>query len=235
MSFKELILYNLVKYLMGGDDIYMKTFISLCGSFGVDRVKVLNRFYNSRNTRLISKILKCNDFLNEIELCYPSNILYDLIMLKLDKFTKTIKKSYKLPEYGNGIVIIYNDIILYKGDNNVIDYIKSRYPSSVYRYIEQKIEIATRDIPTDSTVLVFGYKNLEYFTYISSRKILSNTDVKITVTEECINKLLEKPNLKLLDIMFNNKSNNPLSNTLNEIYLSVKSTLYGADSMSNKS
>ncbi|AAR83451.1 transcriptional elongation factor [Canarypox virus] len=231
MSFRELIYYNLLKYLVSGDTAYMEKFVSLCDSFGIDRVKMLSKFYNSRKTKLITNALKCNTYLDELELSYPDDIIKDLVTLKLNKFTKTIKRSYKLPNRGSGIAIIYDNTVKYNVDDEILSYLKLKYLPSIYTYFKEDT-LSTEDIPRDSVILIFDQDSISYFTYISCKKIVSNTDIKITVTEDCINKLLDEKNKDLLDSVFANRSNNVLSNTLNEIYSAVMSSLYLEDSIS---
>ncbi|AID46816.1 putative elongation factor [Penguinpox virus] len=225
MSFRTLISYNLLKYLVSGDEEYMEKFISLCNSFNVDRVKVLTKYYTSKNTKLISKALNCNTYLKEIELSYPDNILKELVTIKLSKFTKTIKRSYKLPNEGIGIIVISGNEIKYNADNSTVSYCKLKYIPSIYRYTEYPDDIKTEDIPKESIVLIFGKDYLDYFTYMLAKKVLSNKDIKIKVTEQCIDHLLKESNTDMLDTVFSNKTNNIISNTLNDIYLSLRSIL----------
>ncbi|QRY18912.1 ORF-42 [Teiidae poxvirus 1] len=230
MSFRALISYNLLKYLNTGDNEYMVMFTSLCNSFNVDKVKILTKFYTVKNTKLINRALKCDTYLKELELSYPQNILKELLIIKLNKFNKTIKRNNKLPTEGYGIVIIHGNEISYDVDENTLSYIKLKYMPSVYKYVEKANTAGT---PKDCTVLIFGYETLEYITFMRSKRILSNNDIKVKVTDECIERLLDKTNADLVDCIFGNKSNNIISTTLNEIYLSVKSTLYGEESISS--
>lgn len=209
----------------------MEKFVSLCDSFGIDRVKMLSKFYNSRKTKLITNALKCNTYLDELELSYPDDIIKDLVTLKLNKFTKTIKRSYKLPNRGSGIAVIYDNTVKYNVNDEMLSYLKLKYLPSIYTYFKEDT-LSTEDIPRDSVILIFDQDSISYFTYISCKKIVSNTDIKITVTEDCINKLLDEKNKDLLDSVFANRSNNVLSNTLNEIYSAVMSSLYLEDSIS---
>ncbi|AUD40182.1 putative transcriptional elongation factor [Flamingopox virus FGPVKD09] len=225
MSFRTLISYNLLKYLVSGDEEYMEKFISLCNSFNVDRVKVLTKYYTSKNTKLISKALNCDTYLKEIELSYPDNILKELVTIKLSKFTKTIKRSYKLPNEGIGIIVISGNEIKYNADNSTVSYSKLKYIPSIYRYTEYPDGIKTEDIPKESIVLIFGKDYLDYFTYMLAKKVLSNKDIKIKVTEQCIDHLLNESNTDMLDTVFSNKTNNIISSTLNDIYLSLRSIL----------
>ncbi|QRI42819.1 putative elongation factor [Cheloniid poxvirus 1] len=231
MSFRELISYNLLKYLTSGNNDYLEKFVSLCNSFDIDRVKILSKFYNSRKTKLITNALKCNNYLKEIELSYPDDIIKDLVTLKLNKFTKTIKRNYKLPKGGAGIAIIHNNIVNYKVDQNILSYLKFKYIPSIYSYYEDE-NLSVENMPRNSIILIFDKESIDYFTYISCKKLLSNNDIKITVTDECINKLLDVKNKDLLDSIFSNRCNNILSNTLNEIYSAVTNSLYLEDSIS---
>ncbi|ARF02696.1 SWPV1-094 [Shearwaterpox virus] len=231
MSFRELISYNLLKYLITGNTEYMEKFVSLCNSFDIDRVKILSKFYNSKKTKLITNALKCNSYLEEVVLAYPDDIIKDLVTLKLNKFTKTIKRNYKLPSDGSGIAVIYDNVIKYKVNEKILSYLKFKYIPSIYNYFEED-DISIDNIPRNAIIVIFDINSINYFTYVSCKKIVSNIDIKIVVTEDCIDKLLDVKNRDLLDNIFSNKSNNVLSNTLNEIYSAVISSLYLEDSIS---
>nr|WGO62680.1 transcriptional elongation factor [Wadden Sea poxvirus] len=215
MPFRDLILYYLSRSILIEDEYSIKMVISLCRGFQIDiKEIIISTFQDTKYMRYFINFLQDTPLFPEILIQFPENILRELIYLRLYKFSKTLRASYKLNESMKGTAIINNRIVIVRGANdNLINFLFKEYNPQIYTY--------SNELPISimgCKIIVCGFSKITFIAYISSR-ILTNKKLDIIVTEKCIDELVKSYNRHILQNLFNN-GNGTINKILKDIFYS---------------
>ncbi|QDJ95069.1 late transcription elongation factor VLTF [Hypsugopox virus] len=215
MSFRDLILFNLARFLLLEDDDSKQLVASLCRSFNIDINEIKNEISDKRYYKYIDIIFNCNQLNSNISLSYPENIIKELIYLRLCKFSKYIKPSFKLTSTMKGTAIIKDNTISIRGLNeDFLNYLVKEYDPTIYIY--------TSKLPVSlykCKIICCGFKNITFFAY-SVAHIIVNTKTNIILTNKCISSLLLNENVHILKNIFD-KGEGVINKILKKIFYSV--------------
>ncbi|AAR07408.1 52R [Yaba monkey tumor virus] len=215
MPFRDIILFYLSHFLLMDDEYSMKMAISLCRGFNIELSEIISEFKNKKFFNNIIKVFECKDLMSEIIVCFPNNIIMTLIKLRLCKFSKTIKSSYKLNNTMNGIAIIKDrNIFVIKANDNFIDFLITKYNSQIYSYVKEKPKSLI-----GCKLIICGYSNVTFLAYTMAN-ITCNNNLKVVVTEKCIQELTKLQNIQLLKNLFD-KGSGTVNKVLRKVFYSV--------------
>lgn len=214
MSFKALILYDLVRYLVREEDVFLVRFNSLCRSFSVDVPSLLARFSTPRYARLIARALNCRQYTNELELSLPADALRELITLKLWRLSKFVRKDARLRDDMHGAACVTDGHVYMCHTNEAFrDYIMEEYSPLDYSYSDDS-ELA---IVSRAKVFFCGYGEIPFFACAAAR-VVSNTRARVRLTDACLDALLSEQNAALLESVFMRGSGTPINLALRYLY-----------------
>ncbi|ASK51257.1 Late transcription elongation factor (VLTF) [Eptesipox virus] len=215
MSFRDLILFNLIRFILLEDEDSMLLVSSLCRSFNIDVRELKNEIIDKRYFKYIDAIFNCKKLNTNILLNYPENIIYELVYLRLYKFSKFIKPSFKLSPTMKGTAIIKDNTISIRGLNEeFLNFLVKEYDPSIYIY--------TSTLPKSlykSKIICCNYNKVTYYAY-SIAHIITNIKTDIIVTNKCINSLLLSDNEQILKSLFD-KGEGIINKILKKIFYSV--------------
>ncbi|QHR82591.1 viral late transcription elongation factor [Brazilian porcupinepox virus 1] len=215
MPFRDLILFHLSNFLLTENVYSIKMAISICRCFGIDvKDMILNSFDKRYLNKALNLLVEYDEILPEINISLPENTIYELIRLRLYKFSKYVKTSYKLTKMMKGIVII-KDIYVYihRANDELLDFIFKEYNPKVYIYIVNK-----PDNINGSKIILCGYDKITFFAY-SIANITSNQETSVIVTDNCIKSLSDPINKQILFNLFDN-TNSRINKILRNIFYS---------------
>ncbi|AAL69788.1 SPV048 putative transcriptional elongation factor [Swinepox virus] len=215
MPFRDLILFHLAKILLTENKDSIKTVLSLCRGFNIDLNELIVEHFGKHHLKKFSQLLCIDSLLPELSICFPDNIIHELIHLRLCKFYKTVKPSYKLTTDMKGIVFVKNRTVYVLNTNDpLIDFMFKEYNPCIYTYT-----IGKPDNLSGYKIILCGYDKITFFTYLVTN-ITSNKKIDVIVTEKCLISLLQPENVHLLKQVFNN-GHDRINKVLKHIYYSI--------------
>ncbi|ANS71141.1 viral late transcription elongation factor [Pteropox virus] len=202
MSFRELILFNVLKFIIMSDTKSLKTLASLSLAFGSDIVEKNLSKFNKRYYKHILQITQCTEYVPILDLEFDSDVIREIIKLRLLSFNHTIKPLSKLKLTMKGVITVSrNKVYIYDANDELLEMVMKQYNPSMYNYISSK----KPKVIKGSNILVCGFPKISYFAY-SISKIYVNVPTTVVVTDTCISTLLKDKHCDILKNIFNNGS-----------------------------
>ncbi|ATI21160.1 VLTF [Eastern grey kangaroopox virus] len=237
----EFVLYNLVGFLITGEEPFLVRFSSLCRSFNVDVPRVLARFSTARNARLITRALNCKAYTRELELSFTEESVSELLRLRLrlQNRTRVVRRNLRADAACCGRAELAGGRVLYDCNEAMLCLLRSRYDPRIYAYervpgVVAEAGTGTAGAPS-RTVFLCGESSVPFHVYAIAR-IRTGSELRVKVTEDCVPELLRAENRRALDALFTRRpGNGVLANTLCDLYRSARTALYGADAISRAS
>ncbi|ABI99216.1 transcriptional elongation factor [Deerpox virus W-848-83] len=214
MPFRDIILFYLLKYLLTENHYSMRMIISLCRVYDIKIEDLIVSALSKKYLRKFSKILSYPDvLLPEISICFPENIIHELLLLRVQKFSKSIRASYRLTKNMKGIVIVKNRyLFVVHANDDLLNYLFKEYNPQLYIY-----DIGKPSDVCGSKMILCGYSKIKFYTSLVTN-IITNQKIDIVVTEKCIELLAQ--NEQLVKDLFD-KSNDKINRLLRQVFYSV--------------
>ncbi len=195
MSFRDLILFYLCRFLLTEEDSYLKRVKSLCRCFNLEYSEFSSLFPERKYVRLMNRLSDCS-LLEEVRLGFPSDVMREIVKLRLYEFSKTIRPFFRFPKEMNGVAIINcRNIYIVNANDSLIDFLLQEFDPRFYTYS------TTSNLTSvfGCKVLICGLPKVTFIAYLTS-KIITNSEVEVVVTEKCIDLLMS--NHQLLSKLF---------------------------------
>ncbi|QGN68054.1 viral late transcription elongation factor [Equine molluscum contagiosum-like virus] len=228
MSFRDLILYHLVRYLIAENEASLVQFTSLCRCFSVDVPALLARFSTPRHARLLARALNCKQHTEELELSFPRDALRELLLLKLHRFAYTVRRTPRLgAELQGTAVVAGQEVQVGEANDAMLEYLAAEYSPAFYRHTR----VSTPAPRPRARMLVCGQDSVPFFAYVSAR-VVCNRDLRVVVTDACVAALLRAEHAPLLEAVFRRGADNALNRALRGVFYFLRGghTPYCAES-----
>ncbi|AQY16631.1 MC058 [Molluscum contagiosum virus subtype 2] len=246
MSFRELILYHLVRYLATENDAFLVQFVSLCRSFSVDVPALLARFSTPRHARLLARALNCKQYTEELALEFPPDALRELLRLKLRRCTPRVRRAARLDARARGAALVAGrEVAVRAANEELLTYLARTYNPALYRYRRagarsdtgagagaatdagacpgDPAEAPGLCAPAGAPVLVVcGPSRIPFFAYAAAR-VVSNRDLEVVVTDACVQALLREEHAPLLEAVFRRGADTALNRALRSVFRFLRS------------
>ncbi|AAC55186.1 MC058R [Molluscum contagiosum virus subtype 1] len=240
MSFRELILYHLVRYLATENDAFLVQFVSLCRSFSVDVPALLARFSTPRHARLLARALNCKQYTEELALEFPPDALRELLRLKLRRCTPRVRRAARLDARARGAALVAGrEVAVRAANEELLTYLVRTYNPALYRYRRagarsytgagagagtgDPVEAPGLCAPAGAPVLVVcGRSRIPFFAYAAAR-VVSNRDLEVVVTDACVQALLREEHAPLLEAVFRRGADTALNRALRSVFRFLRS------------
>ncbi|AEN03648.1 late transcription elongation factor [Yokapox virus] len=214
MPFRDLILFNLSKFLLTDDIKSLELVSSLCRGFEISYDQLISYFPDRKYHKHISKVFDIRELTSELNIEFPETTLYDLIYLRLYKYYKYIKPCYKLDASMKGIVIIKNTNIFIREANDILlEYLFKEYNPQIYSYSVEHTDII------GSKIILCGFSKVTFMAYTTSN-ITTNQKIDVVVTKKCIESLSKSDNYQLVKHIFD-KGTGTINKILSKIFYSL--------------
>nr|WQH57919.1 MAG: MC058R [Molluscum contagiosum virus] len=239
MSFRELILYHLVRYLATENDAFLVQFVSLCRSFSVDVPALLARFSTPRHARLLARALNCKQYTEELALEFPPDALRELLRLKLRRCAPRVRRAARLDARARGAALVSGrEVAVRAANEELLTYLVRTYNPALYRYRRagarpntgagacagDPVEVPGLCAPAGAPVLVVcGPSRIPFFAYAAAR-VVSNRDLEVVVTDACVQALLREEHAPLLEAVFRRGADTALNRALRSVFRFLRST-----------
>ncbi|AQT37597.1 transcriptional elongation factor [Myxoma virus] len=215
MPFRDLILFHLSKFLLTENEDSIKMFVSLCRGFDINPEHLILSVLNKQYLKKLTKVIRHEMLLPDITVCFQDDIVNELLRLRLCKFSKQIKASYKLTASMKGIVYVKDQKIYLSAVNDeLLDFLLKEYTPHIYKYYPGKPNTII-----GSKIILCGYDKITFFTYYTTH-VVTNQRVHVVVTDKCIDSLLQPQHHPLLKKIFDG-SNDVVNKVLKHIFYSV--------------
>ncbi|QHG62612.1 viral late transcription elongation factor [Cetacean poxvirus 1] len=219
MSFKDMLLFHLSKFLLTDDNESMIISASMCRVFDIDLSTLTIYFPEQQYIKSLNKLFKA-PLCNEVTISFPEDLLKTIIRLKLHKFSKFIRPTMKLTSTMIGKVVIKGkDIMVYEANDELLDYLFTKYNPYLYEY--SKYKEYTNSSYYGCKVILCGVSEIPFIVY-KTNNILSNIKVKIVVTDNCINELSYSKNIEIVKSLLESGSGS-INKVLKKTYYCLSS------------
>ncbi|ABF26247.1 late transcription elongation factor [Variola virus] len=214
MPFRDLILFNLSKFLLTEDKESLEIVSSLCRGFEISYDDLITYFPDRKYHKYIYKVFEHVDLSEELSMEFHDTTLRDLVYLKLYKYSKCIRPCYKLGDNLKGIVVIRDrNIYIREANDDLIEYLLKEYTPQIYTYSNEHVPIA------GSKLILCGFSQVTFMAYTTSH-ITTNKKVDVLVSKKCIDKLVDPINYQILQNLFD-KGSGTINKILRKIFYSV--------------
>ncbi|AST09473.1 VLTF [NY_014 poxvirus] len=213
MPFRDLILFNLSKFLLTEDIKSLELVSSLCRGFEISYDQLISYFPERKYHKHISRVFEITELTSEFDIEFPKTAFYDLIYLRLYKYSRSIRPCYKLDASMKGIVIIKDrNIFIREANDELLEYLFKEYNPQIYSYSVERTDIA------GSKVILCGFSEVTFMAYTTSH-ITTNQKVDVVVTKKCINSLIDNDNYQIVKDLFD-KGTGTINKILRKIFYS---------------
>ncbi|AWU47097.1 Viral late transcription elongation factor [Sea otter poxvirus] len=202
MPFRELILFNLIKYIVTSDEDAIQNLASLMLCFGNDVVEQILSKFDKKYYKQTSHIRSCRTYINKINVYFTDSAIEDIVTFKLMHFSHIIKPCIKLSKRLKGIVtILHNHVYVYDANDQLLELLLQKYSPQMYTYSATRLPI----VKFGAKTIICGVPSITYLTYILTN-VSVNCNTRVVVTKKCVKILLYHENRFILQSLFNKGS-----------------------------